>query len=399
MGTIVTNGVALILGLCGSVVLARTLSMNGRGEVARGLAFIGIITSVPFLGIGAAVTVLVARREHDGADIALAARAIAARRFQIGVGLALGGVLLLHSSIAVRVAWLVACLTTLASSSLQSVVLAQYQGELRFMKWNRIRLIQPIMYALLLIAALPIMATPSAAFLVVAAAMLPVVIVLRRGLRLQVRNGQTSTPESRMAVLKFSRSVWIASAATMVNGSLDLYYFAAVGKSRALAVYAVATGSAGLILPVATALASVLLPSVASEDRSSGARPVRLLIAYMGVSTLVAVAAAIGIHYCLPLFYGERYRSAVVVAELLSCSVWGLAVLLGVCEYAKGLAKPGIASTLQGIGAATTAGLLATARLPLDPTAVASRTMLGSLAAAIAALVWVARSMSASEST
>jgi len=145
-----------------------------------------------------------------------------------------------------------------------------------------------------------------------------------------------------------------------LNLQLDQLVMASMVTNAALGLYAVSASWSSLSSPALLALATVILPNLASTDdpatqKAFAVRSFRLAV-LLGLILLLGHLAATPI--ILPLLYGRSFRPAVPTAMVLACA--GIPLSLGQVtgDILRGLGRPRGPLIAQLAGLPITAGLL-----------------------------------------
>ena len=162
------------------------------------------------------------------------------------------------------------------------------------------------------------------------------------------------------ALLRFGLPSLVTSVPQVLNLRLDQIVISAFLSSQALGIYAVAIAWAGISSPLLYAFGSVLLPRIASIDRSEERTQAFAQGCRLGVLAAAIVAAALCActPWLLPLIFGVTFRAAVPVSMLLvlALSIAGLNIIIG--ESLRGLGNPPAVMWSELTGCSVMAGLL-----------------------------------------
>jgi O-antigen/teichoic acid export membrane protein len=351
--TVATNYFLLLLGVATSVVAARLLGPNGRGELAAIMLWPQQLSNIALLGLPEA---LVYHSSRWGRDLGPAMATAAA--VSLGAALALSAVgfvampLLLDSQAPriVAASRLYLLLTVFLIGTLPIHVL---RGKSQFRTWNVVRTLAPAAW-LGVLAVAWVLAKHDPVFvaegnlLVTAALCVPVLLIARRAAPGPYRPRR----EYVRPLLTFGLPNVLAVLPQTLNLRLDQMILAAALPSDQLGFYVTAVAWSTAITPAVYAIAHVNFPriaDVASADR------VQVLLRGVRMSVLVGVltgsALAAATPFLLPLAFGSSFSPAVPVALVLIAAaiVSGCNFVLQDSLRGLGLPKLVLRSELAGL--------------------------------------------------
>ncbi|WP_173922493.1 oligosaccharide flippase family protein [Agromyces sp. Marseille-P2726] len=310
------NLVTPLAGLITAPVLAQSLGVVGRGEVAAATTPLFLATSVFTLGLPEALTYFAAKRPaREGWTVSISLIALGALGF-VGTLLiavltpflsaddeSLGRMILLAS---------IACTPSLVQAGLRGLAYAYRAWWL--VTSDRIlssasRLV--IICALALSSTLtPTSATLAIAWTSVAGILVYLALPFRRHV---VEERAAAAPFS--ALVAFGGRVWIGSLAGILLSRVDQTLMVPFAGAYALGIYTVAVTVSEIALVFNAAVRDVTFSlESARQDQSR-------LEAATRVSTLITLAAAIGVGllsiWAIPFFFGGEFSEAVVVVFVL----------------------------------------------------------------------------------
>ena len=351
------------LGGLGGLVLARGLGPTDRGDLVVVVLWPTVLVVVGSLGVTAATTFFVAKDAENKAAITATATWCAAA---IGSAIALVGAVALAPLIArnneVHLALALSFL--LAPILIVGPVLQAALRAVDFKLWNAARLVQPVVYLVLVVALFAagrltvLTATGGFAISVVAQLILGGVLARRR-----IGALKGASWEHVRQLYSYGPKVAISTLPDLVNVQLDqlvLSVLPAVTAAR-LGNYAVAVSMATLALPVAVAAGYVAFPLVAAADSEATRRRMErkalgfAAITAAGAAGLIALLAAA----VVPVVFGDGYRPAVACVWLLAPGIVCLALGRVAGEILNGRNRPLRVAAAQTIGAVVTVVALA----------------------------------------
>jgi O-antigen/teichoic acid export membrane protein len=158
--------------------------------------------------------------------------------------------------------------------------------------------------------------------------------------------------------LRIGIRAWAGTIALFLNARVDQILVGLIASDVALGLYAVAVNSAEILLFLATAIATSMLPAVARE-RDDGRQVDRTLRTYRAASLLtlatIVVAAALG-WVLIPLVFGSDFEGSVQPFMWLLPGALGYAAMSIFANSLLASRAPGLSSF--GSTAALGAGLV-----------------------------------------
>jgi O-antigen/teichoic acid export membrane protein len=247
--------------------------------------------------------------------------------------------------------------------------LAVLQGRRRFGAFNLLRTLPALLYAgatlILFVTGAGSLASITAAWSLSSILVGAVCVVLAlRALGPPERDLGDGSPPARLA--GFALRGWFGSMSPLETFRLDQLVVGLVVSPAALGLYVVGGSFANLPRFVAQSLGSVAFPSVAAEPDQAAAR--RALWRWVGAGTaacaaVVAVLAA-ACPVLLPLLFGEAFRPAVVITQLLLVGAFLTGVRRVLADGLRGLGQPGAGTVAE---LATWAALVAALAVLVPP--------------------------------
>lgn len=355
---LIGNAFPALVALATGPILAQSLGVDGRGEVAAATAPLTLVVTVATFGIPEAVTWAIARSPR-------LARNVAGRGALL---LTLAG-LLAMGAVALVPGWLsggdrdVAGLILIASLAIIPTLLV---GILRgvasaMQSWRLVTLERMITSSLRLIVLVPFWLTGTLTPLVatIAVAAMPVVgafVYVRRLWSLPPRAHDVPR-EARVAGLaSYGTRIWVGSLSGILLSRVDQVLMTPLAGTYQLGLYVVAVSISELPLIIHTAVRDVTFVNEAAD--SVDAR----LSASARISTALSAGAAlflgVSMLWWLPALFGAGFRDSIPVAAILL-----LAVVLNTPGSIAGSGlsargRPGLRSTSLTIACIVNIGLI-----------------------------------------
>jgi enterobacterial common antigen flippase len=312
LGTLTTNAAILLCGLLTGVLSARLLAPEGRGALAAVLFWPHLITSLGLLSLPAAVIFRRGRPDVDPTCVAATAAWLALGLSALG---ALAGWLalpfLLRGSATAPLAQLY-LLAFMPFNFLALALLALDQGDLRFRRYNLIRLLPPAVYLVGLLVLWALDAASVAAFVWASWLGTALTAVVRLYGSRAALGARPAWSEARR-LLAFSARLHGAALLAVLLAVADRFVVVTFWDDASLGLYAVALtlATAGLSL-ITGAFNVLLLPRlVLARDVAAQRRIMAETLRY--VSLLLSVGTAILLLVCpwlLPFLFGAAYAGA-----------------------------------------------------------------------------------------
>jgi O-antigen/teichoic acid export membrane protein len=329
------------------ILVARMLTVNGRGSVALVSVIPVILVNLGTLGVPRAVT-FEAARPGGTARSALAAALPLAILQTIGISVVGLGVALFVSAGQpdLRLAALLA-LAFIPFGVVMVYGLAALQGLRTFRAFNVIRLSPGVGYAAL--ALVLFVAGGADVPLVIAAWLLTnavgaglVSYQVRRELHIErTRLRLPVNPPPTRSLLRFGIRSLLGSLSPLGSMNADQVVVGLALSPGVLGLYVVASSVCNLPRFVAQSLGLVAYPHVASLTGAAQARAIVRLVATTGAVTGLAILGLeLTVGFLIPLFFGHAYSDSVPIARvlLLSAFLFGMSRVLS--DSLQGAGRP-----------------------------------------------------------
>jgi O-antigen/teichoic acid export membrane protein len=382
------------------VIIARTVGPTVRGEYAAVMAWFGVLLMLGEMGQAAAVCFYVAR------DPVRARRYVATSRSMMMVtgALALAGGLLLAPVLAHGNPELADAYRIAFGGSVIAFIGTSYTFSLQARsteRWNLVRVSQPALALAVIIVLLRFrLLTLDTA---IGTVLVTMTIQLGYSYYWCVRSGLAPgrfQPRLVGPLAKYGLTQLAAVTPTAVNNYLDQLVLSQLVPPADLGRYAIAVSVTMIPVPLVSAIGNVAFPRLAAR-RTVAADGTRIQLAAAAASAAVAAAIllpiALGAYWVIPSVFGPAYRSAVPLLWILTPGGIFLATGQVVGDLLRGLNRPGLVATAQGLAAVGTVILLL-ALLPSTGVAAAAIASTVAYGTALAVMIrWLWRPPGASQ--
>ena len=339
--TVLANILVLVINIATGIITARLLGPNDKGVQAAIILWPGLLISFSAIGLPAALLYHIKKTAAQKSAFLTAALVlgITAGLVAAAVGVIFAPVWLNnYSAQTVQIAQLYMLFVPIAVLSTVFTSVIQADGE--FQIYNGLRLLQPIvtLTVLLLLTATGTM-TPGTAALAFLCPSVPALFWLWYRTRHLYSFSFTQFREVYRKLLSYGIRSYSGDILAIASSQLDKIVIVSLLSPVSMGLYTVAFSLAKMLVVFETAVGSVLLPRIIGQPASE----IRLLLGRAArVSTLVTALAAVFLMsigpYLINLFYGDAFKSAVVVFWILAVDsvLNGLALLLAQIFYALG---------------------------------------------------------------
>jgi len=319
--TLVGNFFPAAIALATGPILAQSLGVEGRGQVAAATAPLGLAIALMTFGVPEAVSYAVARHPR-------LVRTAARNGFLIII---LAGLLATGAVLAAR-GWLsggdldIQHLMVVASLAVMPTLLL---GVLRgiasgLQQWTMVASEKVLASGLRLLVLLPLWLTghltPFTAVVVLAA--MPVmgaIAYVRLPRRLPPAEVDTENLASKKAITGYGMRLWIGTISGVLLSRVDQTLITPLSSAYQLGLYVVAVNVSEIPLIIHRSVRDVTF--VTDAHRSEDAK----LAASARISTLICTVVALGLGltmgWWLPILFGEEFAPAVPIAALLLVAV------------------------------------------------------------------------------
>lgn len=355
------NTAAAAAAAASGLIIARTVGPTVRGEYAAVMAWFGVLLLVGELGQSAAVCFYVAR------DPVRARGYVATSRSMMTVtgALALAGGLLLAPVLGHGDPELAGAYRIAFGGSVIAFIGTSYTFSLQARsteRWNLVRISQPLLALAVVIVLL------RCRLLTLDTAIGTVLVTMTAQLGYCyywcVRSGLAPgrfQPRLVGPLAKYGLTQLAAVTPTAVNNYLDQLVLSQLVPPADLGRYAIAVSVTLIPVPLVSAIGNVAFPRLAAR-RTAAADGRRMQLAAAAASAGLAAAIlapiALSAYWVIPAVFGPAYRGAVPLLWILTPGGIFLATGQVVGDLLRGLNRPGLVATAQGIAAVGTVILL-----------------------------------------
>lgn len=351
------RGSGLALGFISSVLLARLLGPADRGLLALMLSVSTVALAVTALGQPLAVMYYASRKDAD--NRAILGNTIIQALILAAILVPL--TLLLHNAIADAfgrgqggLSWVLAA-ALVPITFLDWTTSNQLLGMLRFGLYNGVKFVSMVAYTVGVYVLLRPVGLGVAGGLIATAIGSLVTIAL--SIRPTLGSGRPSFSRPLMArMVHYGSRVQVGVIFQMVNYRLDVIVMQFFRPLRQVGYYVVAQTIAELVITLATAFQSSLLPLSSHYEGDVRQNDVtRSSMHHHAILSALAVLANSVIGTVIILIaYGPQFHPAVVPMLVLLPGIWWLGLGLVIQSDLGGRGRPGLSSALAGLAAAGT---------------------------------------------
>jgi O-antigen/teichoic acid export membrane protein len=356
-------GIQLSL-LVSGTLCARLLGPERRGYLAILVAIPSAIGQLGAVGISLAATYYLAARALNGAELVQLLRRPALVQV-VSLTLVNAAIVMLYAEISHAPIILAACISLIQMPAALAIDygLAFLLGAHRHGHVNVIRTISPALFALGIVP-LYIAQSRSVALVMavsVGATAIAGGIALQRGVRaavaIRVPNSLVAAlgwQGARRTVLAFGRQGYIGYLSPVDSFRLDQLAVGLLLSPRELGLYVVGAGFTNVGRLVATNLGLSATPDIAQHsDAAEQHRAVRRTLLLTGAILTLVTAALAGVAFVgIPLLFGESFRSAIPIAEILLIASWLLSMKRITVDIMRGVGETRIGSRAEGLNLA-----------------------------------------------
>lgn len=366
------NAVITGFGFLTGMLAARLLGPAGRGELAAIQVFPTMVASLGVLGVTEALVYFAAREPSKGGRwfaSGMALTVLSSIPFALGAYLLMPVILRAQAPAVVEAARFYLLIVLLSATV--GLFTFPMQGLGKIARWNVMRLLPALVWLVVLLLGWA-RGTADAAGLSRSYLLGYAALALPFALLALPKLGGPFRVEPRLwrPLLGYGLPSVLAFVPAMLNVRLDQMLMAAFLSPESLGLYVVAVSWSGALLRVLLqAIASVLVPRIASEKLDPARQSARLgQGARLGVITVVPalVVLALITPLVLPLLFGSPYSRAIPAALVLLVAA-GFDAFSGVLRAGlRGLGFPGDVLWGEILGLVVTAVCLALLLRPLD---------------------------------
>jgi O-antigen/teichoic acid export membrane protein len=387
------NAVTAAAAALSGVIIARKVGPTVRGEYAAVMAWFGMLLLLGEMGQSAAVCFYVARDPRRARGYVATSRAM----MMVTGALALVGGLLVAPVLAHGNPELTGAYRIAFCGSVIAFIGTSYTFSLQARsteRWNLVRVSQPVLALAVIIALLRsrLLTLDTAIGTVLVTMAIQLGYAYYWCLRSGLAPGRVR-PQLVGPLAKYGLTQLAAVTPTAVNNYLDQLVLSQLIPPADLARYAIAVSVSLIPVPLVSAIGNVAFPRLAARRKvtADGSRiQLAAAAASAGVAAAILVPIALSAYWVIPAVFGPAYRGAVPLLWILTPGGIFLATGQVVGDLLRGLSRPGLVATAQGLAAVGTVILLL-ALLPsigVAAAAIASTVAYGTALAVMIRWLW-----------
>jgi O-antigen/teichoic acid export membrane protein len=355
------NAAAAAAAALAGVIIARTVGPAVRGEYAAVMAWFGVLLLVGEMGQSAAVCFYVAREPERARGYVATSRTM----LTVTGVLALAGGLLLAPVLAHGNPQLAGAYRIAFGGSVLAFIGTSYTFSLQATstdRWNLVRLSQPA----LALAVIIVLLRCRLLTLDTAIGTVLVTMAIQLGysyywcLRCELAPGRFR-PSLVRPLVKYGLTQVAAVTPTAVNNYLDQLVLSQLVPPADLGRYAIAVSVTLIPVPLVSAIGNVAFPRLAARRTvAPGGSRMQLgaAVASAGLAAAILLPIALTAYWVIPAVFGPAYRGAVPLVWILTPGGIFLATGQVAGDLLRGLKRPGLVATAQGLAAVATVILL-----------------------------------------
>ncbi|ANM29063.1 hypothetical protein ABI59_04835 [Acidobacteria bacterium Mor1] len=342
----VVNMVIAAVNIGSGILLARLLGAEGRGELAAAQALPMILCMVGQLGLPQAVIYFGARDRERAGEYAVSATLL-----MLGFGVPLMALtaaitpwfLEQQRSEVVRLGQIYVLL--LVPTAIHLLPVATSRALHRISIWNRLRLVSPVLW-LVVVAALFLVDLdhPAAVLFIYLSLFFVAALIMIAAVRGLIGRPMKPAAGAWGKLLRYGLPLTLGAAPLALNQSLDRLIIAGMLPAAELGQYTVAISWTRIGLLPVTALTGVAFSKLAGiEQRSEQLRFIwRAGLGAVAVSALTVLVIAAATPWALPMAFGADFRAAIGISfvALISIFLQGIDHMLKVSMQGLGRTVP-----------------------------------------------------------
>jgi O-antigen/teichoic acid export membrane protein len=350
------NLLTTILGLVGSIILARWLGPTQRGLFAAIILIPSILQYVVNFGMYSAIIYFTAQK--DSPKHKIWSNLICIGLIQSILGTFIGwGVTNLYLQKYPSDALLFShfYLATLPLGLMGMYATFMLQGASFFRLTNILKCIVPIGYCLGIIALqlLIILTIEHLVYLQIfiqSCYLLSAVFLLYK--YLLHRFSFTYDSHLMRNMLTYGVKVWIGDISYLANARIDQFMIGAILVSRDLGIYTIAVSIAGFTGILSRAVGTIILPTVAGKTSKIEQKNeiISFFQRYWIVSIMFHFGFMIVVWFLLPIIYGNAYAESVMICQILIIGYFFINAKTVLAEGLQGMGFPEIISAVEVLG-------------------------------------------------
>ncbi len=351
--TLGTNIALIPLGMITSIFIARLLGPGGKGCYDLILATTTLLGVFLGFSLPSGVTYVVARKKEAQRSLGLVLILFALLQGVVALMILkvvkLGGYQKLLLPERIEDQTIMAIAASLIFASFISYWRAMLVGQQQVVQVNRYELATRTVFAVFLlgvVGAVLILGYQVAAIDVVWLGVIVSIfanLIFLRALWPRLRSEGSCTPMREL--LLFSLPCYLGNVAQFLNYRLDVFIVNFFVGVEGVGLYVLAVSVVQLIWLISNSAATILLPKVASSEKTSRDNDVitaQMTRVTFWLSCVSGMFLAILANYMIPLFYGELFRGSVTPLLWLLPGVIAFSLVNVLASYIAGIGKPQI---------------------------------------------------------
>lgn len=355
-----SNLVGQVLGTGTGLLLARTLEPAGRGGYAAVTAWTGTIGLFAGLGIGSAICYFTARSGNGAAAVSTSLRLLVPLSVAASVvGFCLTP-LLAPDDDSLRAAYLVG-FGALPITIVGGIWVFALQGR-DIHRWSRVRLVQPAVFAGLIV----LLHAFGALTLLSAIVAIALSTVIGTGSAVwewgRVRGAREPASRAlRRPLLSYGLKSLASQAPYLINSRVDQLILSLIVPLEELGLYAVAVSLTMLVFPITSAFGSVVMPALArrAKDAAGAKRTMRQAVIGSSVAGIIgAVLVVIMAATVVPAVIGQEYADMLPLVLVLAPGAVFLGLNQVLSDALRGFDRALLVARAEGFAAVITLMLL-----------------------------------------
>jgi O-antigen/teichoic acid export membrane protein len=350
------NLLTTILGLVGSIILARWLGPTQRGIFAAIILIPSILQYVVNFGMYSAIIYFTAQK--DSPKHKIWSNLICIGLIQSVLGALIGWIIItlyLQKYPSDSITYSHFYLATLPLGLFGMYATFMLQGASFFKITNILRCIVPVGYCIGIIVlqienSLTIKHLVYLQIFIQSCYLLTSIFLLYRDLLHKITFMFDGTLMRKM--LTYGVKVWIGDISYLANARIDQFLIGAVLVSRDLGIYTIAVSIAGFTGILSKAVGTIILPIVAGKTSVIEQKNeiVSFFQRYWIVSIIFHLAFAIAVWFLLPVIYGSVYAESVQICQIIIIGYFFINAKNVLAEGLQGMGFPEIISTVEVFG-------------------------------------------------
>lgn len=315
------TGAIQVVNIATGLLAARLLLPEGRGELAAIMLWPGILAEIGILGLSDALLYYAAKGgaapRQLFASAALPLAGLSVVLILIGIAIV---PLVHHDDSAAVQAIAVWYMSYIAIYYVGLLAFAMFQGHLDLLAWNWLRILVPLGYLAFILVLAAADVTTVAGF--AAANLATHLVAALVGLWVMARRGWLGFEPRRAlarSLVVYGFKVHVGEVLNSLRQRLDQALVALLLPAADLGLYVVALTMANAPMFLVATVANVAFPKM-SQQATAGGRT-EVFGRYLRLALVIAVLIAVGLlavaHWVLPLLFGEAFRPAVPILQVL----------------------------------------------------------------------------------